>query len=98
MTRQDGDLIYFNGGVYNQASGEATMTQSSYPTLLDKMVALHLQTKSVVVKVLATVYGVLLLFLAVSFFWMYRPGAKPRRRGIYLSLGGAVLTIIVMMI
>ena len=92
------DIIQFDGGEYNKITGAATVTQSSYPSFIEKLNRFHSEASGSLASVISTIYGILLLFLAVSAFWMYKPKTSRRKRGIYISLIGGVLTLALILI
>ncbi len=91
---QTEDTVYFNGGSYDRSTGMATYTQMVYPTVIDKLVQLHKLSSKSVMHILAVVYAVLLSFLAISSLFMYRPGTRLFRRGVFLTAAGVVIAVI----
>lgn len=96
LEKQDGDTIFFQGGSYDRSSGIATYTQSGFPTVLSMFTDLHKVTSRSSMHPLAAVYAFLLLFLAVSSFWMYKPGTRLFRRSISFSTAGMVVAVVLM--
>ncbi len=96
IERQTEDTVYFNGGSYDKNTGMATYTQMSYPGVINKLIELHKLSSQNTMHIMAVVYAVLLLFLAVSPLFMYKPGARNFRRGIYLTIAGVVIAVIMM--
>ncbi len=94
--RQTGDTIFFNGGTYDRTSGIATYTTREHPTVLNMLVQVHKLTNRSALHPLATVYGALLSFLALSSLMMYKPGTRLFRRGISLSAAGMVMAVVLM--
>lgn len=89
--QQNGDVIIFNEGSYNQATGIATYTKRSFPPLLEKFIKLHKLSSDSALHLLSLVYAVLLLFLALSSLFMFKPGTRPFGRGMSLTAVGMVL-------
>jgi hypothetical protein len=63
---------------------------------MDRFVRLHKASSKSPAHGLATVYGALLLFLAVSSFWMFRSGTTLFRRGVSLAAAGVVVAVAVL--
>ena len=42
--------------------------------------------------------GVALLFFAVSAFWMFKPTSSVFKKGLYFTLGGIVLTVVLLFV
>lgn len=98
VTAEDEETIRFDDGVYNKQTGTVTYTQSAYPETVELLNRFHTQAGGTLGSVLATVYGSLLLFLAISAYWMYKPGSRLLKRGVLLSVGGAVVAIAVVVL
>ncbi len=98
VTRQEGNVVYFKEGTYDQASGEAIYTTKSLPLVLDKMTKLHKANTNHPLFWLNIFFGVALLFFVVSAFWMFRPQTSVFKKGLYFALGGMVLTFILLFV
>ena len=98
VTRQEGDVLYFAQGTYNQATGEAEYTAKGLPLVLDKMTKLHKANTSHPLFWLNIFFGLSLLFFVVSAFWMFRPATSVFRKGLYFALGGIVLTLVLLFV
>lgn len=94
VSKTEGDLVYFSSGKtiangrYDKTTGIASYTEKQLPAVLNKFNQLHKSSNSSVAHWFSVGYGILLTFLAVSAFWMYRPGTPLLRRGIYLAAAG----------
>ncbi len=88
------DTIYFNYGYYCQSSGEAVFTITTYPDFVWTMNSFHKLKSRFTSHWFATVYGVMLLFLALSSLWMYKPSTKKFKRGILLTAIGLIIAAI----
>ncbi len=95
----EGDVVTFpNGTTYNSSTGEAVTVGMDYIYPFGKLIMLHKTGGSSVGKIFTTTAGLMLFFLAVSSFWMYKPGNKNFKRGITLALGGVVIAFLVLLI
>ena len=88
--------ISFEGGVYNKQTGLVEQEKMAYPFVLDKLVTLHKATTNSPVYWLNIMFGASLLFFVISSFWMFLPHTDVFRKGIYFSLAGLVMTIIIL--
>lgn len=93
VDRVEGSTVYFRGGSYDRATGAAVRTRKEFVFPLNRLTALHKAPSQQAVHWLTTVYGALLLFMALSSFGMYRPGTKPQRRGLVLAGIGIVAAL-----
>ena len=98
VTQQEGDVLYFAQGTYNQATGKAEYVTKGLPLVLDKMTKLHKANTSHPLFWLNIFFGLALLFFVVSAFWMFRPATSVFRKGLYFALGGIVLTLVLLFV
>ena len=96
--RTEGDVVYFKQGEYNTVTGMATIKKMELPFVLDKMEHLHKATTDSPVYWLNIFFGLSLLFFVVSSFWMFMPKTTVFKKGLYFSLCGIVLTIILLFV
>lgn len=97
VEREEGDLQYFKTGNYNKTSGAVTYTTKKLPAAMEKLTHLHKATTKDPLFFLNIFFGVGLLFFVVSSFWMFMPGSKIFRKGLYFTLAGVLLTIIMLL-
>lgn len=88
--------ISFEGGAYNKQTGRVEQEKKVYPFVLDKLVTLHKATTNSPVYWLNIMFGASLLFFVLSSFWMFLPHTDIFRKGVYFSLAGLVMTIIIL--
>lgn len=98
ITERTDSLYIFKTGKYNHLSGQVTYSKTSLPSFIDKFNRLHKSSSKSTVHWAATIYGVLLFFLAISSLLMFKPKSKLFKRGIVLSLTGLILAIILLFI
>jgi len=96
--KTEGDVVYFKQGQYNKATGMATIKKMELPFILDKMEHLHKATTNSPVYFLNIFFGLSLLFFVISSFWMFLPKTSVFKKGLYFSLAGMVLTIILLFV
>ncbi|WP_273445701.1 PepSY domain-containing protein [Neolewinella agarilytica] len=98
VDRSEGDTYYFKGGSYNAASGVAVQTKKQLPFVLNQMTHLHKATTNDPLYYLNIFFGFSLLFFVLSAFWMFRPNTDVFRKGMYFTIGGIVLTLILLFV
>lgn len=94
VERSEGSLIYFREGSYDKKTGLAKYKSKQLPFVIDKMTKLHKATTNRPLYFLNIFFGVALLFFVLSAFWMFMPKTEVFRKGLYFTLGGIVLTLI----
>jgi hypothetical protein len=98
VLKTEGAVLHFKNGTYNKETGLAIYSSKKLPAWLNKFIKLHKSTSRNIVHWGATILGILLLFLAISSFWMFKPKTKMFRRGIIFACSGIIVTIILLMI
>ena len=98
VDKEGGDLLYFQGGTYNRKTGVADYTEKKLPILLEKMNNIHKMHSGHPLFWLGIFFGVSLLFFAVSAFWMFRPTTSIFKKGMYFTIGGIALTLILLFV
>lgn len=98
INNTEGTIMYFKNGTYNSETGLVNYTSNELPFVLKKMAGLHKATTKSPVYWLNIFFGVSLLFFAVSTFWMFLPKTKTFRNGLYYTIGGIVLTLILLFV
>jgi hypothetical protein len=98
LVKAENSIYYFKNGSYNKQTGAAQFTSKKLPFVLDKMTRLHKATTNEPLYWLNIFFGVSLLFFAISSFWMFLPKTKTFKKGLYYTLGGIILTLILLFI
>jgi hypothetical protein len=96
-TKED-SKIYFQGGVYDPKTGIAEYTRKEHSIFLSKMIHLHKAKSSEPLFFLNVFFGASLLFFVISSFWMFMPKTSIFKKGIYFTLGGILLTLVLLFI
>ncbi len=98
---EDGQYLVFSSepsirdGKYDRESGAVDYTEKKLPSLLEKFNALHKTGSSAPIHWFSVVYGVLLMFLAISSFWMFKRTTRQFRRAlVFASLGFVVAALL----
>ena len=94
VEKREGSMIYFKEGYYNTTTGEAKISRKDYPPFIKKLVNLHKITGDNRLSLFNAIYGILLLFLALSSFFMFKFGTGKSKRGLALTGLGVILTIV----
>lgn len=98
IEKEENGIIYFKGGQYNSQTGEVKAVKKELPFILGKMEHLHKATTNDPLFYLNLFFGLALFFFVVSSFWMFLPGTKIFKKGLYFTLGGIILTIIMLFV
>ena len=98
VDKEEGGILYFQGGTYNKKTGMADYTVKQLPVLLENMNKIHKMHSGHPLFWLGIFFGVALLFFAVSAFWMFKPTTSVFKKGLYFTLGGVVLTLVLLFV
>jgi hypothetical protein len=95
---ESGDIVTFQQGTYNRATGEVSYTVKELPFILNKMTKIHKANSSQPLFFLNIFFGLSLFFFVLSSFWMFAPSTSVFKKGMYFVIGGIVLTLILMFV
>ena len=98
VTKEEGDLIYFAGGSYNKATGEAESTIKDVVFPINKFIGVHKTVSKNPLHWFQMTFGILMFFMAISSFWMFKRGSVVLKKGIYLSLAGILFALFLLLI
>lgn len=98
IIKTEGETIYFKEGSYNKTTGMALVTVKDIIFPFNKLLNFHKAQSKNPTHWFNILFGVILLFMACSSFWMFRPENKNFRRGLYLARAGIVFLIILLIV
>lgn len=98
VDKTENGILYFKGGSYNSATGEAKYTKKELPYVLNKMTQLHKSQSKDKLSPLNVLFGVSLFFFVISSFWMFNTKTKAFKRGMYYTAAGLILAVILVFI
>lgn len=98
VDKEEGGILYFDGGTYDQKTGKASYTENKLPILLEKMNNIHKMHSGHPLYFLGIFFAISLLFFSVSAFWMFRPTTSVFKKGLYFTLGGILLTLVLLFV
>ncbi|KGL63498.1 membrane protein [Polaribacter sp. Hel1_85] len=98
VIKKEGAILYLRNGNYNKETGVANIKKMQLPFVLDKMEKLHKANTNSPIYFLNVFFGIALLFFVFSAFWMYTPKMPVFKKGMYFTVGGIVLTVILLFV
>ncbi|MBS1596912.1 MAG: hypothetical protein JST75_01715 [Bacteroidetes bacterium] len=98
VIKTEGNILYFGSGTYNAETGMAKFTTKEWYSWLVPFTELHKTSSRSVAHYFTTLFGIALLFMSVSAFWMFKPGTKLFSSGVYLTVAGIIAAIIMLLI
>jgi hypothetical protein len=97
VIKSEGELVNFKNGTYDRATGVANYSAEELPKWISKFNKLHKSSTKTMVHWFTTVFGISMLFLAISSFWMIKPGTRLFRREVYFAAAGILFAIILLL-
>lgn len=98
IEKTEGGIIYFKDGTYNVSTGVAKFTAKEWYSWIVPFTELHKTSSSGAAHYFTTIFGILLLFMSVSAFWMFKPGTKLFSRGVYMTAAGIIASFILLLL
>jgi hypothetical protein len=98
VSRTEGDTLYFAQGTYNTVTGVANYKTKQLPYVMNQLTQLHKASTKKPLYWLNTFFGASLLFFVISSFWMFRPKTAIFKKGIYFTIAGIILTLVLLFV
>ncbi len=92
----NGELQTFKTGTYNNATGNVSYTTKTLPKMVEKLTHLHKANTKDPLFYLNIFFGISLLFFVISSFWMFMPKTSIFKKGLYFTLAGVLLTVLLL--
>jgi hypothetical protein len=97
VAKTAGDTVYFKNGSYNTATGKAAYTTREWYAWITPFTELHKSSSKNLAHYFTTLFGIAMLFMSVSAFWMFKPGTKLFSSGVYLTIAGIIASVILLL-
>lgn len=98
VTETNGDIISFAGGTFNSATGEAVYQVKDLMFPFNKLTNLHKTPSKNPMHWFNLAFGLMMLFLAVSSFWMYPVKSKLFRTAIITIASGLIFAFVMLLL
>jgi hypothetical protein len=98
IEKEENGIVYFKQGTFNKSTGEAKYKKKELPFIIEKMTKMHKATTKQPLFFLNIFFGLSLLFFVISSFWMFMPKTEIFKKGLYFTIGGVVLTLILLFV
>lgn len=96
ITSVTGTVKTFENGSYDTLSGTVQYSTKTLPPMVEKLTHLHKASTKDPLFFLNIFFGASLLFFVISSFWMFMPKTSIFKKGLYFSLAGIVLVLIML--
>ncbi len=98
VIKKEGALLYFQEGTYNTETGSAKYSTKEWYAWITPFTELHKSSSRDISHYFTTLFGIALLFMSVSAFWMFKPGTKLFSSGVYLTIAGIIGAVLLLLI
>jgi hypothetical protein len=98
VTKTKGGTLYFKEGTYNAETGETKYSTKEWYSWLVPFTELHKSARKDIAHYFTTLFGIALLFMSISAFWMFKPGTRLFSSGVYLTVAGIIASIILLLL
>ena len=98
IDKEEGNIVSFKQGTYNKTTGVAQYTIKELYPFVAKLTKLHKASTKDPLFFLNVFFGVSLFFFVVSSFWMFMPKTTIFKKGLYFTMAGIVLTILLLIL
>jgi hypothetical protein len=98
IDKEEGNILTFKTGTYDKSTGTANYTVKELPFIIDKMTHLHKAKSSEPLFFFNIFFGLSLFFFVISSFWMFMPSTDIFKKGVYFTIGGIILTLMLLFI
>ncbi len=96
VKKEEGNILFLENGTYDKSTGKVELTIKELPPALHKMEELHKARSGQPLFFLNIFFGVSLLFFVISSFWMFLPKTSIFKKGLYFTIAGVILTLILL--
>ncbi|MFM8362426.1 MAG: hypothetical protein ACKOA4_06975 [Haliscomenobacter sp.] len=98
IEKTEGNTVYFKQGTFDLTTGVAKYQVKELPLLLEKMSQIHKATTKSPLFFLNIFFGLALLFFVLSAFWMFIPSSNIFKKGMYFTVAGILLVLILLFV
>jgi len=98
VSKTEGAIIHFDQGTYDTSTGLAKWKTKEWYSWITPFTSLHKTASKSIAHYFTTLFGIAMLFMSISAFWMFKPGTKPFSSGVFLTIAGIVASILLLLL
>ncbi len=98
ITEEVGGIVKFEQGTYNKTTGVADFKIKELPYFINKLTSFHKASTKQPLYYLNIFFACSLMFFVISTFWMFLPSTDIFKKGLYFTLAGFVLALILLFV
>ena len=97
VSKTENNILYFKDGTYDAVTGIAKYTTKEWYSWVHKVTELHKSNSKSIVHYFTVLFSVLLLFMSISAFWMFKPGTKLFSGGVWMTIAGIIGAVLLLL-
>jgi hypothetical protein len=98
VEKKQDNVVYFKNGTYNSVTGLVNYSTEEWYSFILPFTELHKTSSRGPAHYFTALFGLLLLFMSISAFWMFKPGTKLFSRGMFMTCAGILASILILLI
>lgn len=98
VNKTEATILYFKEGTYNAETGIAKFKTKEWYSWITLFTELHKSSSKSFVHYFTVTFSILLLFMCISAFWMFKPSTKFFSSGILYTIIGIVASILLLIV
>jgi hypothetical protein len=98
VEKTENNILYFKDGTYDAGTGIAKFTTKEWYSWIRKVTELHKSNSKSIAHYFTVAFSVLLFFMSISAFWMFKPGTKLFSGGVWMTIAGIVASVLLLLI
>jgi hypothetical protein len=98
VEKEENGVVFFKNGTFDKNTGTLKFSKKELPYVLGKMEKMHKATLKSPLYFMNMFFGLALFFFAISSFWMFLPDTDTFKKGMYYTIGGIILTLIMVFV
>lgn len=96
VVREDSSTVVFAEGTYSKTTGLASYTASKVIFPFNKFISLHKSVSQSPSHWAVLLFGGIMLFQAISAFWIFKSSTKQFKRGMGLTIAGMIVAVLLL--
>jgi hypothetical protein len=96
VSKTENNILFFKEGTYDASTGVVKFTTKELYPLVHKITELHKVNSKGITHYFTITFSVLLMFMCISAFWMFKPGTKLFSTGVWMTIVGIIASILLL--
>lgn len=98
ISKTEGNIVFFENGNFDKSTGLAKYVTKEPLPFVNKFLSFHKPISRKPLHWVNLLFGISMLFMAISSFWMHKKGSALFRKGIYIAAAGFIIALVLVFI